>query len=257
MTCVAGARGRWLEAQSSNSYPRLLSSFRARILIVLGAFIIAGCSRGGPPLPLYVLGNAPPAVASTTPQAGLPVIEVKPVKVPDYIDTTDLLVRSGVEMVPSRAGRWGERLSVGTTRALATALAARLPRMAVTMTAPVQPPARQVIVDLGSFEARADGNVVLVARWSILDGTGRKVLAMQRVSLVEPVAGTGDAGVIAAMTRAIEDLAGGIAARIDRSFAVSGGLGVTVRSIAYSGSERSKASLQAPEIARLSWASRA
>ena len=89
--------------------------------------------------------------------------------------------------------------------------------MAVTMTAPVQQPARQVLVDVGSFEARTDGNVVLVARWSILDGTARKLLAVQRVSLVEPVAGTGDAAVIAAMTRAVEELAGQIAARIERT----------------------------------------
>ena len=177
---------------------------------------ISGCGAG-PPLPLYVLGTDPPAVASTTPLAGLPVIEVKPVKIPDYLDTTDLLVRTDGQMIPSRAGRWGERLSVGTTRALATALAARLPRMAVTATPPVQPPARQVLVDVGAFEARPDGKVVLVARWAILDGSGHKVLAAQRVSLVQPLASNGDPAVVAAMTRAVEQLAGQIAFGIQRT----------------------------------------
>ena len=142
--------------------------------------------------------------------------------VPDYLDTTDLLVRHGGQVVPSQTGRWGERLSVGVTRAIAAALATWLPRMAVTATPAVERPARQVLVDVEAFEARADGEVVLVARWTITDGGARQTFTSERVSLAEPVVGAGDAGVVTAMTRVMERLAGRVAAGLERASAVRG-----------------------------------
>ena len=126
-------------------------------------------------------------------------------------------------MVASQTGRWGERLSAGVTRALAAALATRLPRMAVTASPPVERPARQVLVDTEAFEARADDEVVLVAHWSITDGGPRQTLTSERVSLAEPVAGTGDGAVVAAMTRATEGLATRIAAGLERTSAAARG----------------------------------
>ena len=192
---------------------------------LLGAAgLVLGACGSSPAPDLYVLGAAPAPVTAAAPQAGLPVIEVKPVGVPDYLDTTDLLVRHGEgQMVASQTGRWGERLSAGVTRALAAALATRLPRMAVTASPPVERPARQVLVDTEAFEARADDEVVLVAHWSITDGGPRQTLTSERVSLAEPVAGTGDGAVVAAMTRATEGLATRIAAGLERTSAAARG----------------------------------
>jgi uncharacterized lipoprotein YmbA len=117
------------------------------------------------------------------------VVEVKPVLVPDYLNVSDILVRRGESAVaPSPTGRWGERLSVGATWALAMGLVRRLPGLVITTTAPVERPARQVLVDFETFEARAGGTVVLISRWRVLDGAGRDTLAGECVSLAERVA---------------------------------------------------------------------
>jgi uncharacterized lipoprotein YmbA len=149
---------------------------------------------------------------TTTRQAGLPVVEVKPVQLPSYLDSTDLLVRGpGGQIVPSRTGRWGERLSDGLARALTGDLAALVPRMAVTTIPPVERPSRQVLVDVVSFEATLERGLVLVARWTVTDGAARSALATERVSIAIPLADTGDAAVVAAMTRAVAELAAHIA----------------------------------------------
>jgi paraquat-inducible protein B len=193
--------------------------FPAAILVFFDAamFGLGACSMAGPPPAEYVLGTMPPARATATavPQTGLPVVELKRVQLPVYLDTTDILERRGNQLIPSSTGRWGERLSVGMSRALTAALAARLPRVIVTATPPVERPARQVFVDVAAFEARAGHEVVLVARWSITDGAGRRILATDQTSLVEPIAGTGDSAVVAAMSHAVEDLADQVAARIE------------------------------------------
>src|SRR3954447_26815871 len=142
---------------------------------------------------------------------GKPVVEFKPVLVPDYLDGTDILVRDGAStLAPQPAARWGERLSIGVTRALAQDLTSRLPGFVITTVDPVEPPSRRVLVEMESFEPRPDGSVLLVARWRVLDGGGRKTLAAQGVPLPEPVSRLDAAEIVPAMTRAMQGLAGRI-----------------------------------------------
>ena len=178
---------------------------------------LAACSSPAPLPTKYVLGAPPDAAAASLAQTGLPVVEVKLVRMPDYLDTTDLLVRSGGEIVASGKARWGERLSLGVTRALVLALAARVPDMAVIMAPSVERPARQVLVDITAFESRSDRQVVFAGRWTITDGAGRSVVATEETSLVEAAAGPGDAAVVAAMTRVVEQLADQLARAVERS----------------------------------------
>jgi uncharacterized lipoprotein YmbA len=146
------------------------------------------------------------------------VVEVRPVRLPDYLDTRDLLILKGNQLIPSTTGQWAERLSVGMTRALAAALGTNLPNAAVFTTDPVQRPARQLLVDVTSFEARADQEVVLVARWTFTDGAGRSSLLSEDTSLVEPIGNTrSDEAVVNAMNRAVDALANQIAASIKRN----------------------------------------
>lgn len=178
---------------------------------------LAACGPAAPPPVEYVLGPRPTAAATTAlVQTGLPIVEVKRVLVPGYLDTTDILARNGSQVFPSRTGRWAERLSVGMTRALTSSLDSRLQGLVVTTTPPIQQPTWRILVDVASFEATADRHVVLTARWTITDGTGRQTLVVEQAALVEPIAGLGDAAVVAAMSRAIEDLAGRVAAGIER-----------------------------------------
>ncbi len=156
----------------------------------------------------YPLGVPASGTVGAEPLAGRPVVEVKPVLVPDYLDVSDMLLgRNGDALVQSRTGRWAERLSVGFTRALKEGLARLLPGAVVTSTAPPEEIARQVLVDVDAFEPHADGTLVLVASWRVLDGQGRHTLAGERANIVEKLESVRDAEVAAAMTQAIETLA--------------------------------------------------
>jgi uncharacterized lipoprotein YmbA len=161
-----------------------------------------------------VLGSPPPAIASVEPLPGRPVIELQRVLVPDYLDVSDIMVRQSANVVaPSHAGRWGERLSVGVTRALAFDLSRRLPDFVVATT-PVGTPTFQALVAIEDFAPRADGTVVLLARWRVMDDASRRTLAGERISLTDRAAKSDDAAIAAVMTRQVDDLAARLAAGV-------------------------------------------
>ena len=131
---------------------------------------------------------------------------------PDYLDVSDIMVRRSENMIaPSPTGQWGERLSVGATRALTSDLQERLSGVLVTNTAPLDRPALQVIAELETFEPQADGTVILVARWRLVDTASHRVLASERVSLTELNSGATDSAMAAGMSRALADLSAHIA----------------------------------------------
>lgn len=187
-----------------------------RALAVLAVSLgLAGCGSAGPPPVTYVLGASPPAIASAEPLAGRPVIELKRVLVSEYLDVSDIMVRHSANVVaPSPAGRWGERLSVGVMQAIASDLSRRLPNFVVTTTTEAGSAKFQVLVDIDDFAPRADGTVVLVARWQLLDGAGRRMLAGEQVSLTDRAGAADNAAIAAAMTREVDDLAAHVAAGV-------------------------------------------
>ena len=62
-----------------------------------------------------------------------------------------------------------------------------------------------------AFEAEAGGQCVLSGRWSLWEGRGEKQVKDQVFSMSTPVGEPGDARVVAAMTRLVDQLAGRIA----------------------------------------------
>lgn len=192
-----------------------VSTSCCRFACVLAAIgiILAACSPAAPLPTTYVLGPAPKAADSVEPLVGRPVLLVRSVLVPDYLDVSDIMVRRADNSVmPSATGRWGERLSVGATRALALGLQQRLPGLVVTRDAPMDRATMEVRVDVETFEAQADGTVIFAARWQAADGHG--ILAAERVAVTEPSTGSADAAVSAGMTRALDDLSARIATSI-------------------------------------------
>jgi uncharacterized protein len=176
-------------------------------LWLLAAAAVSACGTGGPAPELYVLGDAPRPAAEAVSQLSDPVLELKRVRVPDYLDTTDIVTRHPDGRIVARpSARWGERLSVGVTRAAAAALEARLPRLAVTTTPPIEAPRWQLLIDLDTFEVRADGQSVLSARWTLLEGRRGERLHEEKVSLATPVGQATDRAVVAAMTQQLDQL---------------------------------------------------
>jgi uncharacterized lipoprotein YmbA len=177
------------------------------------ALAVSGCGSGAAPPQDYVLGASATAPTAAVSQADLPVIEIRPVRLPDYLDTTELVTRrAGSQIAASPTGRWGERLSVGASRSLAASLGAQLPNATVTTTAP-EPSSLQILVDLDAFEPQAGGNCVLTGRWSLRENQ-RGNIRSERVAVSVPIGGDSDQEVVAAMTHALDQLAGQIASSI-------------------------------------------
>lgn len=172
---------------------------------------VAACSSG-PPLRTYVLTPPIDPKAAIAPlPAGVPPpakrsVEVRRILVPDFLDSTDILMRSGSnEVKASSTGRWGERLSLGLTLAISADLAARMPDYSIVQDGAGNA-SRQLRITINSLDLWESGRCVLTADWSIVDkdksipvtsgsGTfnildlgGTKTVADQ--SLVDAVAGT-------------------------------------------------------------------
>lgn len=185
-------------------------------LLALVAGMVSACGAGGPPPELYVLGNPAPAKSEVVLQIDHAIVEIKRVRVPDYLDTTDIVTRHLDGRIVARpSARWGERLSVGVTRAVAECLEARLPQLAVTTVRPLEPPRWQLLIDIDAFEAQEGGQSVLTARWTLLEGDRGERLRGEKVSLVAPVGKAGDQGVVAAMNQQVDQLVDRIALALE------------------------------------------
>jgi uncharacterized lipoprotein YmbA len=187
------------------------------LVLAAAAMALAGCSSS-PSLKTYVLGNPAPTVTGVWSQAGLPVVELRTVSVPDYLDSSDIMRTKGPNgMVASPTGQWGERLSVGIARALASALSAQLSNMVITTTS--TEPSRRIFVDVESFEIGADGRCLIAARWRITARDRQITLASEQGTFSETATSIDDAADAAAMTRLIDQLAGQIASSMQRASA--------------------------------------
>jgi hypothetical protein len=193
----------------------LISPFWRGLTFAAVTALLAGCGSSST-LRLYVLGSPARPTIGVWSEADLPVIELKTVSVPDYLDSSDILRRVGPnEVAASPTGRWGERLSVGLTQALASELSSRLPKVVIAMTPP-SGPTRRLFVDIERFDIEADGQCLVTARWRITAGDGQTTSESEHGAFREAAASTDDPAIASAMTRAVDQLADRIAATIER-----------------------------------------
>jgi uncharacterized lipoprotein YmbA len=135
---------------------------------LLLALLAAGCASD-PQQHLYVLAPAAHSLSDNAPGGTRPEVQLQPVLVPDYLDTTDILIRTGPnEVKASATAQWAERLSEGIAHALRADLAARLPDSRIELSPPTDGAARQIRVTVDSLDMWPDGHCVLVAHW--IDG---------------------------------------------------------------------------------------
>jgi uncharacterized protein len=182
---------------------------------------LAACSSL-PPQQVYVLGTPADDTPGVRDDTGRKVIEVKPVLIPDYLDSTEILLRTGSnEVKASQTGVWGERLSIGITEALAGDLARRIPAARVLSRPPVARPDIQVLADVTALQSTAGGDTVLSAHWTILRLHGDapiQTIASAQGNFVAPAEGTGDAAIVNAITNVIDQMSARIAAGLPRNY---------------------------------------
>lgn len=188
----------------------------ARSIVIALLSLLAGCASQ-PPRNIYVLNSAADSAASTAVAATASVPQVVRVLVPDYLDTTDILLRVGQhELQASHTGRWGERLSAGITHALRTDLPDRLPKDTALPGQSADRSVRRVLVTVDSFDVWNDGHCVLKASWS-LETVDRRVVKDGRGSFTVTAGGgaTGsDAAIVSNMANAVSQLADAIASAV-------------------------------------------
>ena len=190
---------------------------RTTYLMAGSVALLVGCSTGPAPQ-TYVLSSPSPIKGQISIESGVRIVELRSIRIPDFLDTTDIVTRRGRnELIVSPTGRWGERLSTGTTHAFAAALTRVLPTVTVATTPSQGRPAAVLLIDIEAFDILADGSCVLAARW-IIQGADRRVPSVSANGsvLVPIVGGMTDATIVAAMADAIQKLADHIAISVKR-----------------------------------------
>ena len=135
------------------------------------ALLVLGCAATPPPR-VYLL--SPPAQNLAEPRAG--AVQLKSVILPDYLDTTDMMLRIAPhEVQVSATAQWAERLSAGITRALRADLTARMPGTRVAAGQPIDGAASRLLVTIDALDMWPDGSCVLAAHWAVgtLAGQGQ------------------------------------------------------------------------------------
>ncbi len=138
------------------------------LLLCAAAPLAAAACSSGAPRRTYLLTPPMDPKAATT-MASKQRLLVRRVLVPDYLDTTDILTRSGRDEVKvSATGRWGERLSQGLTHAVGADLAQRMPKVAIVQDGSGSAQ-RQLRVTITALDLWPDGRCVMAANWSVVD----------------------------------------------------------------------------------------
>jgi uncharacterized lipoprotein YmbA len=175
--------------------------------VLATAALLVGCASN-PEQAVFVM-PAPTGFGAGQLQAPSSLaLELRPVILPDYLDTTDLVTRTGqYDIAASRTGRWGERLSLGVTRSLADDLCHRLRAYVVS-----DGPAVQIEVTVSAFDVTA-ATSVLAASWTVVWPGGGRLPVIGHGKFTSSVGQPGgDLAVVAAMAETVAELSDGIAA---------------------------------------------
>lgn len=171
------------------------------------AVLLAACGST-PKESFYTLSAPPPVEASAT--ATISIV-VGPVTVPEAVDRTPMVIRTGPNQVDiADLHRWAEPLKAAIPRVLAAHLARALGTARVTSSrqAGGAEADYRVAVEVSRFESSFTDGATLEAAWTIIGKAG----TVRGRTVARETASPGDhAGIASAHSRALEKLAGDIA----------------------------------------------
>ena len=199
---------------------------RRRFLFIgLGLLLVIGCTSS-PASRFYTLsslqegGGSPGGSPS---DQGL-TIQVGPISLPEYLDRAEIVARSGSNRIMvSDFDLWAGSLAEDFGQALAGNLSVLLSTENVI----VYPGPRgssvdyRIVVEVIRFDGPLGGDVSLVARWAILKGKEKQLIASRKSTILEPSGGKSYEAMVAADSRALEKMSREIAEAI-RKLAKSG-----------------------------------
>ncbi len=189
---------------------RLVLATLSGVLLVLG-----GC-LGTPPTRFYTLPPLTdvPAPAATGTHAL--TIGVGPVTLPPYLDRPQIVTRSSrAQLHLAELDQWAAPLQDTIARVLAENLSLLMPTARVVL----HPWSRttvidqQVLIEVTQFDRTIGGEVVLVARWSLL-GTAGQELTTRKARFSTPAGGPEYEATVTAMGRTLAALSRDIAVTV-------------------------------------------
>ena len=188
------------------------------VTLLIAAALLSACS-GTKPSHFYLLSALPGSNAGKpNPTSGRSVaLAVGPIELPKHVDRPQIVTFSSINKIElSEFDRWAEPLADNFSRVLADNLAVLMPTEQVFVypwkrTTPFD---YQITVEVSTFAVRPNGNVALVARWSVLSKTGKELILSRQSNYSENLRGGGFEPIVAAMSRTVASLSGEIAAAV-------------------------------------------
>jgi uncharacterized lipoprotein YmbA len=189
------------------------------IIAVISSVFLAGCFGKSQSTRFYTLSVLPEAkiVSTAESPAGNAAIGIGPIQIADYLDQSKIVTRSSDNRLqPAEYDQWAGSFADNLTHVLADNIGFLVPTERIYLypwrtSLPID---YQVVVDIVRCDGRLGEEVRLVARWQILSGEDRNVLAVKRSSIAEAVSGDDYDALVAAQSRALARLSGEIAAAI-------------------------------------------
>jgi uncharacterized lipoprotein YmbA len=181
----------------------------AMLLLGVVLLALAGCVTS-PPVRFYILTalSEKPVSAPGSPALSNLAIGVGPVTLPEYLDRPQIVTRAAeTRLAVAEFDQWAAPLEDDFARVLAENLTVQVPtdRVAISPWSRSTSIDYQVLVEATRFDAAANGEVVLLARWRLLDADGKE-LAMKRTRLTAAAGTHNYAATVTAMSRVLEEL---------------------------------------------------
>lgn len=197
------------------TYPALA----ATLLLLM---LLHGCASSSPPSRFYVL--SPIADTRTSEQeaqaAAGPFISLGPIDLPAYLDRPQIVRYTNLhQLYFDEFERWAEPLERNVSRVMAENLAIMIPSRRI-VTYPwknirIRPKFDYSVgIDISRFDMGVSGQVILNARWAIIDGEDRVVLKVSEFSTKEQMQTDSFQAQVAAQSQALEKLSREIATAI-------------------------------------------
>lgn len=201
----------------------MLSKTRAALGCIATTLVLAACGSA-PKDKFYTLAPASPmAPAATATAPARYGVAIGPVRVPEALDRTQMVVREGpnrVEILDQH--RWAGSLRSEIARALAAGVGAQLPEAQVSVHdgQAGRNAAYRVAVDIERFDATLNDSVAVQALWTLRQ-EGGKELGSGRFTATEPTGAGGYDGIAAAFAKALAGMSAQLAQALRASPAAS------------------------------------
>ncbi|HSO43357.1 MAG TPA: PqiC family protein [Rhodospirillales bacterium] len=187
--------------------------------LALAVALVTGCSNPftaeREPTNFFVLTALPQAQAPAPARDG-PFIGVVPVRLPEYLNHNVIVTReNNNELALAKFNEWAAPLSANITSVLTENLSMLIPTDRIATLPANVATDREVSVEIINFERDAKGDVVLLARWTIIGDSGRRLLAMRRSGFRAEDVPMDYGAIAAAMRHLLGELSRDIAAEIN------------------------------------------